>query len=122
VPWTQLQSGRVKVSVDKVHIVLKTFTEDGQEYFKARDEMLHQNKMVSLFTYLSYFIIIACVQAQLKIEEQKMFGMAAYNPGSWSTQILESLTSSLLSNIVNGFSLSLTKYVHIIPFHHTFLC
>lgn len=46
VPWTQLQSGRVKVSVDKVHIVLKMFTEDSQEYFKARDEMLHQSKMV----------------------------------------------------------------------------
>jgi hypothetical protein len=46
IPWTQLQSGHIKASIDNVHLVFKPVVETGSEYIQLRNDFLYKAKMV----------------------------------------------------------------------------
>jgi hypothetical protein len=51
VPWTHLQSGQIKITVDRVHIVLRPQVQ-GHDFYKANEGTKQSAKMV-ISCYLS---------------------------------------------------------------------
>ena len=103
VPWTQLHSGNVKVTIENVNIVAKLFQLD----VRIPKEML-LIKTWELSSFESKMQIVHDgINKKIK-SSAKTQGLTT----SWLGTIIESLTSSLLSRLVAGFSV-LIKNVDI---------
>jgi hypothetical protein len=92
VPWTQLQSGNITVIVDKVHVVVRCFAGGGVSATDAGlDSLALQGKLT-----------------RLDAQERSMLGGGGDRSPSFMSRIIESFTSSLKSNVMNGISISVS--------------
>ena len=93
VPWAQLQSGNITVIVDKVHLVVRCFSGGGVSGADAsQDSLAFQRKLT-----------------QLDAKERSMLGEGESTKSpSFASRIIESFTSSLMSNVMNGSSISVS--------------
>ena len=105
VPWAQIQSGNVTVIVDKVHLVFRGFPgENGAPMDMLGDGIALQRKL-----------------AALNEKERRMLGDdSPLGKSSFASRMVESFTSSLKSNVLNGISITVTdvKVSALFPLTH----